>query len=290
MTSRIETKPIPLHYRARGLELAGLQWGSPDAPPLVMIHGGLENAHAWGPVATSLAANWRVIAPDLRGHGESAWAPGSDYAILDFVGDIAALFDALEIHRAVLGGHSLGGAVATAFAALYPDKVSRLCVVEGLRPAGRKPLEEMDAIFAAIREWTGKSGPGRDGRIYPDVDAMVDRLLAADPLMPEVLARELVATNVRPCAGGFRWKYDPRIRENDLLSTIGPEPRHFWERINCPTLLVYGGKSWATNPASDGRLAYFRDARVEEVAEAGHNVHHHQPEAFLALLEQFLAA
>ncbi len=289
MTGSSEHQPTELRYRSRGLKLACLQWGSPAAPPLVMIHGGLENAHAWQPVAIRLAERWRVIAPDLRGHGESDRAPGGDYAILDFAGDIAALFDTLEIERAALGGHSLGGAVATAFAALYPEKVTRLFVVEGLRPAGRQPLEEMDAIFAAIREWTDRSGPGREPRCYPDVAAMVERLLAADPLMPAALARELVVTNVRPCEGGYCWKYDPRVRENDLISTLGPEPRHFWERIVCPTLLVYGGKSWATNPASDGRLAHFRDARVEEVAAAGHNVHHHQPEAFLALLEPFLA-
>ena len=277
-------------FRARGLELSYLEWGAPEAPPLVMLHGGLENAHAWGPVARRLGARWRIIVPDLRGHGESGWASGGDYGVLDFTSDLAVLFRQLDLPPVMLVGHSLGGAVASYFSALYPGKVDRLCVIEGLRPADHAAPATVETQLGAIRTWVDKAAtlPVRSPRIYAQTEPMIARLMAADPLLPEPLARDLALSNIRAVEGGYRWKYDPRVRDMALLTTLGPEPRHFWECIACPTLLVYGAQSWAKSPAQDGRLSFFRNARVAEVADAGHNLHHHQPDAFNALLADFL--
>lgn len=280
-------------YASRGLALSYLEWGAADAPPLVLLHGGLEHAQAWDHLAPALARKWRVIAPDMRGHGESDWAPGGDYAILDHVSDLAALFGTLGIGSALLVGHSLGGAVAAAFAALYPERVERLCLIEGLRPAGKLAPEEMDERIAAIRAWSDRMvAPQKARRIYPDIAAAAARLAQHDPRLPLALAQDLAAKGTRAAGGGAEsgvtWKYDERGRLVSLGTTLAPPPQVFWERIACPVLLVYGKESWATSPAEDGRLAYFRDARVEVVADAGHNVHHHQPAAFLALLDRFL--
>lgn len=288
-----ESEPSRHWYQTRGLKLSWCEWGPKDAPPVVMVHGGLENARAWDQAAGALADSFRVVAPDLRGHGQSDWASGGAYAVLDFASDLAALFEQTGLSQAALVGHSLGGAVATHFAALYPDKVTRLCNVEGLRPLTKPAPATPDEQMAAIRAWADKAAAAtssRARRTYADLEAMTRRLMEADPRMPEGTARAFVATNALACEGGFRWRYDPMVRETALVTTIGPSPVHFWERVACPVLLVYGKESWAVSPAVDGRVDHFRQARVVEVPVAGHNVHHHQPQAFLALVRPFLDA
>ncbi len=289
-TERLSAEPARRSYTTRGLTLSYCEWGDAAAPAVVLVHGGLENARAWDQTARVLSGQWRVIAVDQRGHGESDWASGGAYAVLDFASDLAALFAQAGLERASLVGHSLGGASATCFAALYPEKVSRLCNVEGLRPVSQSGPATMDEYFVAIRTWADKAsgGKGRRERVYPDLDAMAHRLMEADPLMPEATARAFVATNAKQVDGGLVWKYDPLVRETALVTAIGPQPTEFWSRIECPVLLVYGEDSWATNPTKDGRASHFRDARVVEVEGAGHNVHHHQPDAFAALLREFL--
>lgn len=290
-TPRLSAEPARHFYNTRGLRLSWCDWGNSSASPVVLIHGGLENARAWDHAAAALtSAGWRVLAVDQRGHGESDWANGGAYAVLDLTSDLAALFEQAGLQKAALVGHSLGGAVATSFAALYPEKVSRLCNVEGLRPRSQGAPTTADERFAAIRNWADKAAGCRAprNRAYPDLEAMAKRLMEADPRMPEATARAFVATNAREEDGGWRWKYDPLVRETALVTTIGPEPVEFWERVECPVLLVYGKESWAVSPARDGRAEHFRDVRVVEVDGAGHNVHHHQPEAFVRLVEDFL--
>lgn len=293
--------PRRFFHDFRGLRLSGLEWGRPGGKAVVMLHGGLENAHAWGPVAERLGAasqkagqmgtGWRIIAPDLRGHGESGWAPGSDYGTFDFVCDLAAMLQFHGLDQIMLVGHSLGGAVASHFAALYPEKADKLCVIEGLRPASKTNPADAEEQINAIRKWTDQAvaRPERRSRIYADQQAMIARLQEADPLLPPELAARLALTNIRETEGGYCWKYDPHVRNQSLLGLIGPEPAAFWQKITCKTLLVYGAQSWATNPAEDGRLAQFAKARVEVVADAGHNLHHHQTDAFCTLLADFLS-
>jgi pimeloyl-ACP methyl ester carboxylesterase len=264
---RLSVEPARRTYTTRGLTLSYCEWGDAAAPAVVMVHGGLENARAWDQTARALAGKWRVIAVDQRGHGESDWANGGAYAVLDFASDLAALFEQVGLERAAVVGHSLGGATVTCFAALYPEKVSRLCNVEGLRPVSQTGPASMDEHFAAIRKWADKAAGGKGHR-----------------------ARAFVATNAKQAQGGLVWKYDPLVRETALVTAIGPQPTEFWQRIECPVLLVYGMDSWATSPARDGRASHFRDARVVEVECAGHNVHHHQPARFVDLLRGFLGA
>lgn len=286
-----QARPVAGHFHAAGLRLSFLEWGDPAAPALVLLHGGLEHAHAWDAIASVLAADWRVIAPDLRGHGDSQWACGPDYGVLDFAADLAALFRHLDLRSAHIVGHSLGGAVALHFAALYPEHVRGVCAIEGLRPVSLKGPESDEERIDAIRTWADRrdAAGGDRKRTYADLDAATDRLMAHDPLLTADLARHLAREGTVPADGGLRWKYDRRVRQQSLSGLLGPHPSAFWRRISCPVLLVYGARSWAASPAEDGRLAHFRQARVETVQDAGHNVHHHQPAAFLHLLKAFLA-
>ena len=119
------------------LALAALEWGDPAAPPLVALHGWLDNAASFALLAPRLAPRYRVIALDLPGHGHSGHLPaGAGYHYLDHVRAVLAVLDALELSRCRLLGHSLGAGIASLVAAAAPARIERLHLIEGLGPLG----------------------------------------------------------------------------------------------------------------------------------------------------------
>jgi len=115
--------PVRLHHRS---------WGSPDADPVILLHGGASDSSTWEDAGPPLGKTWRVYAPDLRGHGESEW-PG-EYSLELMRDDVLALMDELGIARASLVGHSMGGAVAYLLTLDNPERVSRLVLEEAPPP------------------------------------------------------------------------------------------------------------------------------------------------------------
>ncbi len=285
--------PQSRFYHSRGLRLHYLDWGNADAPLLILIHGGLEHARVWDQLARQLCADWHVLVPDLRGHGDSDWSTGGAYAIPDFVPDIAALVAALGERPVNLVAHSLGGNIAVHYTALFPEKVSRLCVIEGLgfSPEARARRDEKSRR-EQLREWVEKVR-GLDAlgaSQYSSVEAAVQRLMKHDPLLSRELAEYVCERGLRPNDNGqLRWKYDHQIRGFGSAEIASVEPSDLWRAIECPVLLMYGAESWASNPQHDGRVQHFAQARVVSVERAGHNLHHHQPEVFLTHLRAFLA-
>src|SRR5690606_17039089 len=91
MQTTAVTGPQSRFFHSRGLRLHYLDWGNAGAPVLILVHGGLEHARVWDQLARQLSADWQVVVPDLRGHGDSDWSSGGAYAIADMVPDLAAL-------------------------------------------------------------------------------------------------------------------------------------------------------------------------------------------------------
>jgi pimeloyl-ACP methyl ester carboxylesterase len=129
-------KPVELRAATPFGELAALQWGDPGAPPLLALHGWLDNAASFAPLAPLLAAHRRVIALDLPGHGHSAHLPKGvhRYNNLDQVDPILDFADALKLERFDLLGHSLGAGIASLAAAAAPARIGKLLLIEGLGP------------------------------------------------------------------------------------------------------------------------------------------------------------
>ena len=292
MQMMADTGPHSRFYHSRGLRLHYLDWGNVDAPLLILVHGGLEHAHVWDQLARQLCADWHVVVPDLRGHGDSDWSTGGAYAIPDFVPDIAALVAELGDRPVTLVEHSLGGNIAVHYTALFPERVTQLCVIEGLgfSPEARakrdaKPRRDQ------LREWVDKVRQldQLGASSYPTVAAAVKRLLEHDPLLSPELAAYVCEHGMRPTEDGqWRWKYDHQIRGFGAAEVASVEASDLWRAIECPVLLMYGAESWASNPEQDGRIQHFARARVVTVESAGHNLHHHQPEVFMEHLRRFL--
>lgn len=286
------SEPRTYQLSVSRLRLNIVEWGDPSAPPLILQHGGRDNARSWDWVARAFAGSHRVIAPDMRGHGDSEWANDGAYDMLDFVEDLAGIVRLLDLPPCAIVGHSLGGNVATRYTGLYPDRVVRLVNIEGL---GDSPeLQKKKALedpLERLRTWIGwrAAFAERTPRDYPDRAALVARMREKDSrLAPDTIEHLADHAARRNADGSLRLKHEPIIGGGSPVD-IAPEVKiAMWEAITCPVLLVYGAESWASNPAIDGRAAHFRNARVEVFERAGHWVHHDRRDDFIAMVRAFL--
>ncbi len=126
--------PTSHYFHSLRLKLHYVDWGNHDKPPLLLIHGGRDHARNWDWVALDLRRDYHVIAPDLRGHGDSQWAIGSSYSMVDYTLDVAQLLDALKLWPVTIIGHSLGGAIALQYTGTFPERVKKVVAIEGLGP------------------------------------------------------------------------------------------------------------------------------------------------------------
>ena len=289
--------PTSLSFTSQRLRLHYADWGNEDAPPLILVHGGRDHCRAWDDIARQLAPDWHVMAPDLRGHGDSQWADAGGYAITGFIYDLAQLIEqqSRQAGQAVpvtLVGHSLGGAVATRTAGVYPELVRRLVAIEGLGPSPKLEAElAAKPVEQRLRGWVDEQRQlaARQPRRYATLDDALARMQAENRHLSPAQALHLTRHGVRRNEDGtFGWKFDPYIRSWPPADLARDEIRQLWGRITCPTLLVYGAESWASNPAEDGRAAHFSNATVALVDGAGHWVHHDRPDAFMGLIRPFL--
>ena len=285
--------PTSGFFYSQRLRLHYVDWGNESAAPLVLVHGGRDHARNWDWVARALRGDWHVVAPDLRGHGDSQWARGGTYAMTDFVLDLANLLDAIGRFPVALVGHSLGGAIALQYTGVFPERVARLVAIEGLGPPpamiekmrGRPPEERMQRWIAQMRDLAG-----RQPRRYASLDEAAARMREANAFLSEAQARHLTVHGAaRNEDGTWSWKFDNYVRSQAPYRFDTRDMRALWSRIECPTLLVRGADSWASDPEQDGRLEPFQRARTVTIAGAAHWVHHDQLDAFLDALGAFLS-
>lgn len=281
--------PTSHSFFSQRLRLHYLDYGHADAPLLVLVHGGRDHARSWDFVAAALRHHYHVVAPDLRGHGDSAWAVGSQYAMPDYLLDLHQLLRHIGVQPVVLVGHSLGGAVVLQYAGTYPDRVSSVVAIEGLGPPPsmtvEKPVEERLDEWIRTMELLATRRPRRYGSLAEAEARMRD----ANPRLSAEMASHLtVHGTMRMEDGTYAWKFDNYVRAWGPNRYDREAVQRLWARISCPVLLARGRESWARNPVEDGRAAYFPDYRYVEFEGAGHWVHHDRLERFLSELETFL--
>ena len=127
----LPVEPKACFYDAQGLRLHYVDWGNEAAPPLILLHGGRDHCRSWDWIARALQPHFHVLAADLRGHGDSDWAKGSSYSLSDHIYDLTCMFGACKIEQATIVGHSFGGLVSLIHAGVYPERVSKLVIIDG---------------------------------------------------------------------------------------------------------------------------------------------------------------
>ncbi|MGI8840827.1 MAG: alpha/beta fold hydrolase [Caulobacteraceae bacterium] len=284
--------PTSGSFISQRLRLHYADWGNAGAPPLILLHGGRDHCRNWDWVARDLRRDFHVIAPDLRGHGDSAYSPSGDYSMSAFVYDLAQLVHGQGLAPVSIVGHSLGGNIALRYAGIFPENVSRLIAIEGL---GLSPAmlakRAQRTVTERLRAWIEdeRALAGRLPRRYASIEEAVARMRAENRHLTEEQARHLTVHGVSQNEDGtFGWKFDNYVRAFAPVDLTAAEVAALWANIACPTLLAYGSESWASNPREDGRIAHFAQAEVEVFAGAGHWVHHDAQDAFLARARAFL--
>ena len=290
---RVSPGPTSRIFFSQRLRLHYVDWGNATAPPLLLVHGGRDHCRNWDWVAQELCAAWHVIAPDLRGHGDSEWSQDGTYMMAGYIYDLAQLIHQLRVAPVTIIAHSLGGNIALRYAGLYPEHVAKLVAIEGLGPSPRTLARHLATGFAErMRNWIAEQRAlsGRVARRYASIEDAFRRMQEENKHLTPEQARHLTQHGVNQNEDGtYSWKFDNYVRSWPPYDMQTGEVEALWGRIGCPTLLVYGGESWASNPAADGRTRHFRNAKVVTVAGAGHWVHHDRLQEFLALTRAFLS-
>jgi pimeloyl-ACP methyl ester carboxylesterase len=284
--------PTTQSYISQRLKLRYVDWGNPDAPPLILLHGGRDHSRSWDWAAERLRDRWHVIAPDLRGHGDSDWSPDGDYGVMANLYDLAQLIHQLKLAPVTIVAHSYGGNIALRYAGTYPENVRKLVAIEGLGPSPKMLAERLaKPIGARIRTWIEekRKSSGRTPRRYATLDEAYQRMKEENHHLSDEQARHLTIHGVSQNEDGtYSWKFDNYMRVFPPFDLAQEDVAALWGAIACPTLLMYGADSWASNPGTDGRLTHFRNARVMTFQNAGHWLHHDQFEPFMQALEDFL--
>ena len=284
--------PTSHFYVSQRLRLHYVDWGNPDAAPLLLVHGGRDHARSWDWVARELRRDYHVIVPDLRGHGDSEWAIGGSYSMVDFVLDVAQLLDAINQFPITIIGHSLGGSVSLQYAGVYPERVHKLVAIEGLGPppqlirtrTATPAWERMERWIAQMQQFAR-----RRPRHYRSIEAAARRMQEESAFLSPQQAHHLTVHGVmRNEDGTYSWKFDNYVRTGAPFRFDVEDMKGLWSRIACPTLLVRGSQSWAGDPADDGRLDAFCQASRATIDRAGHWVHHDRLDEFLRVVREFL--
>jgi pimeloyl-ACP methyl ester carboxylesterase len=286
--------PTSHTFFSQRLRLHYVDWGNASKPPLLMLHGGRDHCRNWDWTAAALRQDWHVIAPDLRGHGDSQWSTDANYSMAGYVYDLAQLIHQQKLAPVTILAHSLGGNITLRYAGIYPETVAKLVVIEGLGP-GPARLAEYAArtIVTRFDEWIQEQRglAGRLPRRYATIEDAFKRMQDGNKHLTAAQARHLTEHGVNQNEDGtYSWKFDNYVRAFPPYDMSRRDIQLLWSRITCPTLLLHGRESrWAGDPAADGRAAYFPNTPGVGIERAGHWLHHDQLDEFLRIVRGFLS-
>jgi len=269
----------PATYRegtitSEGRRIHYLDWGTPGKPVFIMLHGLGHSAHSYDHIAPQLLPEHRVIAMDLRGHGESEWSPNGEYSAEDYAKDLHALVVQLNLRDVALTGCSMGGRVVQVYAGMHPERVRKL-VVQDVGPA--RPESTTRTLTERI---------AREQEGWASEDELFASLRRSPTRVAEAIHRSQVKYETRRLPNGrVVWRYDPKV-------TNGLGPIELWDyvrKFKAPTLYVIGGRSRLVTVEEQERLRALPIAEVITLPDAGHYPHEDAPELLIAVFKAFLA-
>ncbi|NLW95672.1 alpha/beta fold hydrolase [Luteimonas wenzhouensis] len=277
-----------------GGTVRGLRWGEAGRPPVLALHGWLDNAASFVPLAAHLEGI-ELVAIDLPGHGRSAHLPpGADYSFAAAVHLVLDVADALGWERFALLGHSMGAGISSLVAAACPERVRRLVAIEALGALPDTPENTVPRLRQAVA--STRALRGKRLRAFPDLETAVRaRMMARVGAMEEAAARLLVERGTRPVAldgggSGWEWSSDPRLTVTTMLRPTEEQVRALIAGIECPTRVIHADppQPYLPEPERSERAALLPRGELL-VLPGGHHLHMEQPAAVAAAIGGFLA-
>ena len=281
--------------KVRGLDYHCRIWGVPGARPLVLLHGFQDVSASWQFTVDALREDWLVVAPDWRGYGLTQWSGADSYWFPDYLGDLDALLDELAPDAPVdLVGHSMGGNVAGLYAGVRPERIRKLVNIEGFGIGGGR---RQDPAPRRLARWLDELKDDSGQRAYDGFDEFAARMQAENPRLTAERARFLAEHWGREDEeGGVVRRADPAHKRSNPTPTSTEDLLACWREVTAPVLWIEGASSGliariARDPeAYEARKAAIEDLRIERIDDAGHNIHHDQPDRLAAAIERFLLA
>jgi pimeloyl-ACP methyl ester carboxylesterase len=279
----------------RGLRTHVRHWGRPGSPKLFMAHGWMDMSASFQFVVDALQGDWHVIAHDWRGFGLSERSGSDTYWFPDYFADLEAILDHYAPDEAVnLLGHSMGGNIVSVYAGVRPERIAKLINLEGFGLPATRP-EQAPGRYA---RWLDEVKAPPVMRGYASLEEVAARLQKTNPRLPAdraaFLAQHWAAQNDR---GEWEILGDPAHKMTGPLLYQVEEVLACWRRITAPVLWVeaehtdmwrwMGPKEEARHEV-DRRLAQLANVTPRMMAEAGHMLHHDQPEVLAQMIEEFL--
>jgi pimeloyl-ACP methyl ester carboxylesterase len=285
-----------LQVKANGLEHHVTEWLPPVEASVtgtaLLIHGFMDAGASWELVAPLLAAGGlRVVAPDMRGFALAPRAPeGSYYHFPDYVADVADLVRLLvpgssEDSPLFIVGHSMGGTVSTLFTGAFPERVTKLALLEGLGPPDNPPEIAPDRMRRWIEQLRTTQ---RDARSIGTMADALRRLSGNHSRIDQAILSDRIRHLVKALPGGeVAWAFDPLHRTTSPMPFFSRVFNSFASRVTCPVLAVSGGPDGFHPTDEEERIASFPRVERAELATAGHMMHWTAPEALAAILIEF---
>ena len=280
-----------LFFEIRGLRYHVRHWRGKADRKLFLLHGWMDVSASFQFLVDALAADWDVYAPDWRGYGLTAWSGSDNYWFPDYIGDLDALLERIQpAAPAILVGHSLGANVAGLYAGIRPERVARFVNLEGFGMPTTKP-EQAPKRYA---RWMDELRETPRWKPYESYAALADRLQKNNPRLERKRAEFLARHWGKDAEGGVILRSDPAHKLINATLYRLDEARACWERVVAPVLWIDAAESETiarmklTPEALAERRAAFKNLKYHTVKDAGHMLHHDQPEQVARLIEDFL--
>jgi pimeloyl-ACP methyl ester carboxylesterase len=283
-------KSESLFLEIRGLSYHVRHWPSAGAPKMVLLHGWMDVSASFQFLVDALRADWDVYAPDWRGYGLTEWGKSDCYWFPDYLADLDFLLEHFHKEKPVnLVGHSLGGNVAALYAGIRPARIAKFVNLEGFGLPASRP----DQAPKRYGQWLDELHEPPRLRPYADFLELARKLQSNNPRLTDARARFLAEHWGREKDGQVVLRGDPAHKIVNPLLYRYEEVRACWQQVSAPVLWVDAADSDtlkrmrmdASQQAE--RRAAFRDLRHVTVEEAGHMLHHDQPEKVASLIEEF---
>jgi pimeloyl-ACP methyl ester carboxylesterase len=267
-------QPADRFVNVNGLRIHYLDWGGEGRQPLVMVHGLDRVARTFDHLATRLTSRYRVIAFDMRGHGDSSWDPKGRYLVEDHVSDLEGLVEQLKLRELVLWGNSTGGRVVQVFAGKHSDLVSRV-ISEDVGP--ERPRQIADNYARRVQQ--EQAG-------WASEEELLAQLRKANPRMSSAVLDPYVRYGTRRRADGrIEWKRDPQLVKGFVATDLW----RFVRNIKAPILYVIGGRSTIVPAETQDEIRKTLPvAQLITIPDVGHYPSDEQPEEVLRIVNRFL--
>ncbi len=275
--------PQDKYFESNGMRFHYLDWGNVKNPTIIMLHGFAQQAHSWDFVALGLCDNFRIVAFDQRGHGDSDWSDSQSYSLNDYHDDIDNLIQHLGLSEVLMVGMSMGGRNAFTYAANHPDIVSALVVVDAA-PVAQSTGRNKIRNFVSQKD------------VHPSIEEFVNMVHGYTPNRPIDQIWGSIKHNVKQLPdGSWTWKYDKFLRspDRDFRRESKDVSDAMWSSLDllkASTLLVVGEDSdIVSQDVANQMLNRISNSKLVSIPNAGHRVMGDNPVAFQDAITKFLS-